>query len=309
MDTQVYAHIIAIAQYGNIAQAAEHLFLSRSTLSRQLLVAEKELGFEIFKRVNNGLVLTTEGIAFLDMATRIIEEEKEGMSRLSDITRKFNTTIKVGLPSNRSDFFMPQVMERLRRMYPNSRVDGLFASGKELAAALSDGRIDLAVSSDNWLNSAAGFECTELIREEYLVLVSANHPLAGRAGIGPDGRREPCRLSWFRSDLWAFDTPGASSRAVCEQAFLKAGIQPEVLIDNCKYSLLYRLVAKGLCNTLALETYLPLYEKEIAAFSLEEPVFANQVIAMRKGYRPNRVEKDFAAIISEVYRGGVLTES
>ena len=306
MDTLVYAHIIAIAQYGNIAQAAEHLFLSRSTLSRQLLVAEKELGFEIFKRISNGLVLTTEGIAFLDMATRIIEEEKDGMSRLSDITRKFNTTIRVGLPANRSDYFMPAVMEDLHKQYPLSRVEAYFASGRDLAQALSEGRIDFAVSSDNWLNTAAGFDCTELIREEYLVLISRRHPMAERAGLEEDGLHKKCKLSWFRKDLWAFDTPGASSRAVCEKAFLKAGIQPEVLLDNCKYSLLYRMVARALCNTIALDTYLPLYENEIAAFSLEDRVFAHQVIAFRKGYRPNKVEQAFAAVIEAYYRGGML---
>lgn len=54
-------YFIAVAQTGSLRKAAEQLFISVSAVHRQIVLAEQELGIQLFERLNHGLRLTLAG--------------------------------------------------------------------------------------------------------------------------------------------------------------------------------------------------------------------------------------------------------
>ena len=73
MDIRVLRYFLAVAREQSFSQAAERLYLSQPTLSRQLKELEDELGKQLFVRGNKGVTLTEEGMMLRKRAEEIIE--------------------------------------------------------------------------------------------------------------------------------------------------------------------------------------------------------------------------------------------
>lgn len=67
-------YVVEINRCGSINKAAHNLFISQSNLSKAIKNLEQMLGYAIFSRSSDGIVLTAEGELFLKSAKSILEE-------------------------------------------------------------------------------------------------------------------------------------------------------------------------------------------------------------------------------------------
>ncbi|MBQ2106832.1 MAG: LysR family transcriptional regulator, partial [Lachnospiraceae bacterium] len=67
-------NVIAIADTGSMNEAAKQLYIAQPSLSQSVRELEKEIGVELFRRGNRGVVLTLEGEEFLSYARQVIEQ-------------------------------------------------------------------------------------------------------------------------------------------------------------------------------------------------------------------------------------------
>lgn len=81
MRLEQLSEIIEIANTGSFSGAARNLFVSQPNLSRSVKKLEQELGFEIFVRKSDGVILTEKGISLIERA-RVIECECQQLSEL-----------------------------------------------------------------------------------------------------------------------------------------------------------------------------------------------------------------------------------
>ena len=63
MELRTLKYFLAVAQEGNITNAAKRLHVTQPTLSRQLADLEKELGRQLYTRGHGGVELTERDIA------------------------------------------------------------------------------------------------------------------------------------------------------------------------------------------------------------------------------------------------------
>jgi DNA-binding transcriptional LysR family regulator len=64
MNLETLHYFQYIAKYKNITRAAKHFYISQSTLSRNIMLLEKELGVQLFERNNKQIELTEAGKVF-----------------------------------------------------------------------------------------------------------------------------------------------------------------------------------------------------------------------------------------------------
>ena len=67
---------VAVADAGGFAEAAEQLFTTQSTVSKQIQSLEKELGVTLFDRTGRRAALSPAGRALLPHARRLLREEQ-----------------------------------------------------------------------------------------------------------------------------------------------------------------------------------------------------------------------------------------
>jgi DNA-binding transcriptional LysR family regulator len=70
-------YIVAIAETGNFTRAANRLFLTQPSLSRQIKDVEDDIGFPIFLRHRKGVDITPAGQLVVSYAHEALEERAE----------------------------------------------------------------------------------------------------------------------------------------------------------------------------------------------------------------------------------------
>lgn len=74
MTLQQLRYIVAVAETGNITEAAKRLFISQPSLTNAIRELEKEMQITIFNRTNKGVTVSNEGDLFLSYARQVLEQ-------------------------------------------------------------------------------------------------------------------------------------------------------------------------------------------------------------------------------------------
>lgn len=74
MTLQQLRYIVAVAETGNITEAAKRLFISQPSLTNAIHELEKEMQITIFNRTNKGVSISNEGDIFLSYARQVLEQ-------------------------------------------------------------------------------------------------------------------------------------------------------------------------------------------------------------------------------------------
>lgn len=82
MELQQLKYFKAVAEIGKISDAAESLFISAPALSTSISRLEKELGFTLFDRTNNKIVLNQQGQIFLKYVNRMFSTLDSAMQEI-----------------------------------------------------------------------------------------------------------------------------------------------------------------------------------------------------------------------------------
>ena len=97
MDLKQLEYIAAIEKYGNITSAAEHVFVTPSALTQQLLRLESNLGTQLFIRNRHKMIPTKEGTIYLNGVHQILRIKQETYDEIQQASEK--ATYHIGLTS------------------------------------------------------------------------------------------------------------------------------------------------------------------------------------------------------------------
>ena len=90
-------YVIAISQANSMNEAARQLFISQPSLSASLKDLEEEIGIELFRRTNRGVMVTPEGEEFLGYARQVVEQYQLMDARYvekKEIKKKFSVSMQ-----------------------------------------------------------------------------------------------------------------------------------------------------------------------------------------------------------------------
>jgi DNA-binding transcriptional LysR family regulator len=195
-------YFVAVAERGNVSQAALDLHLSQSALSEALRKLELELGVELLERSSRGVALTPAGDALLARARTAIEHFDGALEAARGRTGR----LRVGFEAAGAGRLSTQSRARLIARFPHVRVEPRrFDWGGEVAA-LRDGECDVAFV---WLPAdLTGLRSEIVAAEPRFAGLGIQHRLAGRGTLRVDELNdEP--IMWTRRaprywiDWWA----------------------------------------------------------------------------------------------------------
>lgn len=184
MELRVLRYFLAVAREQNITAAAERLYLSQPTLSKQLMDLEKELGKKLFVRGNRKITLTEEGEFLRRHAQEIIDlaDKTESAFRQSD--ENITGDIYIGCAETEGMRILIKVMKRLQVLYPDIHYHTYSGNDEDVADRLDKGLVDFGLFVGN----------TNLDKYDYLklpyydtwgLLMRKDHPLAEKPSITP----------------------------------------------------------------------------------------------------------------------------
>lgn len=96
MNLKHLEYFVAVAKYGSINKAAQALYISQPHLSHIIKDMEDDIGFELFLRTKQGVVLTTSGARFLKHSNAIMQE-MEGLKQIAKKSKRRTDTLSISM--------------------------------------------------------------------------------------------------------------------------------------------------------------------------------------------------------------------
>lgn len=100
MDIKTLKYFQYIAKYKNITQAAKHLYVSQSTLSRHIMALENELGVKLFERNNKVVSLTEAGKSIYSASDALIHHMDSVIDNAVKISKGHSGILKIATVKN-----------------------------------------------------------------------------------------------------------------------------------------------------------------------------------------------------------------
>ena len=275
MDIRVLRYFLAVVREENISRAAEMLYITQPTLSRQLQELEKELDTKLFIQGKTKITLTDSGMLLRRRAEELVEladkTEREFLYKEENISG----TVSIGCGEALAVKSLSEIIVAFSKEYPDVRFELYTGTADHIKEQIDHGILDLGL-----LMEPIEIEKYEYIRlsqtERWGVLFRSDSPLCEKENVTVEDIKNiplilPRRLgsqsvlrSWFGDNFDELNIVATGN-----------------LVGNVA-----RLVLQGLGSSLTIEGSVDIYENAQLRFCPLTPELTNTSVVVWKKYQP-----------------------
>ncbi|WP_225868982.1 MULTISPECIES: LysR family transcriptional regulator [unclassified Nocardioides] len=232
-----------LSRRGTLAEVAEALHQSPSSVSQALTQLEREVGVPLLEKAGRRVRLTPAAEILVDHTAVILQRLELAASEVATQDHRASGTVRVAVFQSAASAFMPQMLTELAARHPRLRVT---MSQREPEQALYE----------TWMR-------------EFDLVVAEEYP-GHAARLYPDLDREPLTTDLLRlavppsgdpwssvrsvadaADLpWTMEPAGTASRHWAEQLCRQAGFEPDVRFETDDLEAQIALIESG--NAVAI---------------------------------------------------------
>ena len=177
----------AVAAEKNFTKAAEVLYLSQPSLSKQIKTLEKNLDILLINRENNKISLTENGKVFLQYSERILALCEESCRALIDLKNGDRGNLTVGASQTIGTYLMPRVLALFAQNYPQIDLKVQVNSTRLIANNVLNREIDIAVVGGEIPNELKkNLTIKDFVEDELSLIISKSHPFAKKKKINKE---------------------------------------------------------------------------------------------------------------------------
>jgi LysR family transcriptional regulator for metE and metH len=175
--------LVTVAEEGSVTEAGKRLHLTQSALSHQLRDAEEKLGTALFLRLGRKMVLTPAGDRLIACARRVLDELRNTEVQIERLNGNSRGVIRLSTECYTCYHWLPPVLQKFHGKYSKVEVNIDASATSDPAAALLEGKLDVAIISTPPRN--ATLRATPMFEDEMMVVMSPKHRLAAANQVRP----------------------------------------------------------------------------------------------------------------------------
>lgn len=176
-----FRYFIAAAASGQFSSAAVAEHVSQSAITSAVQSLERQLKVRLFERLPHGVVLTPEGQVFFHHARHVMDSVNDAMRHASLLPQSTKGTIRLAATYTVLGYFLPDLLSRFKRSYPQVEIDLVDMDRASLESALAEQSIDLGIGLLSNIEKQEHYGHRLLVRSRRRVWAGASHPLARQA--------------------------------------------------------------------------------------------------------------------------------
>ena len=189
MNLQQLSYLVALDTHGQFGLAADSCFVTQPALSVQVQKLEEELGVLLFDRTKKGAEPTAIGAKVIAQARRVLREAQQLRELVQAEKGEVVGELRLGVIPTLAPYLVPRFLVGLTTAYPALRVRVQELRSEEIMQQLKDHRLDVGLLvtplDDRQLREVP------VLDEPFLLLASADHPLAAQATVVPADLKAP----------------------------------------------------------------------------------------------------------------------
>lgn len=187
MTTAQMQYFLIAAERLNFTAAAEQLYITQPSLSRQIAAIEDELGVKLFDRANNIVKLTNAGKTLYNRLTGLYSDYQTIVKEVRDVSSGSHGHLNLAILE---DQYMPdRLTDSIRSLlqeYPRSEINIVRRESRALFSGLLDGSLDAGLMLVYDAFSDYGFHYLELVRAPALLAINRDLSEARREQLTMD---------------------------------------------------------------------------------------------------------------------------
>ncbi|MFJ4285502.1 LysR family transcriptional regulator [Paenarthrobacter nicotinovorans] len=282
-------YFATVARLGSMTAAARELLVSQSAISAAIAQLEKELDVQLLLRQHaRGLTLTGVGERFYRETVELLAQSVALSDLAADAGHHYSGELNIGCFTTLGPIEMPRILARLEAAHPGIRPRVSEDEQRKLQDALRTGRCEIALMYRYRLDPDIASRRAGLAPP--YVLVSADHPLAGRGTV---------RLAELAHEpMILLDLP--DSRDYLASVVASANVTPRIGPMSAGFESVRVMVARGL--GYAILNQRPAHDvtysgRKVVMLGIEDSVPPMEiVVAWLKGVRLSGRAKAFIRI-------------
>ena len=178
-DLSLFRHIV---EAGSITHGAERAHLALAAASTRIRKMELAFGTELLVRGRQGVTPTQAGRTLLQHARGILAQSERLQEDLSPYARGLAGQVRVLSNTNALTEFLPETLSSFLTKYPDISVDLEERLSDEIVGLIAEGSGDLGIVAGTV--DFGGLQTFPFRSDRFVLVVSKQHPLAGREHIG-----------------------------------------------------------------------------------------------------------------------------
>lgn len=268
-------YFLAIIEYGGFSVAAEEMYISQSSLSKQIKSLECELGMDLFVRAKHKITLTSGGELFLKHA-KAINKEYEIMNKEINnfLKHDISSTIALGVLPLIQDYHITKQLSVFQKNVRNIQINITEADQQDILNLLDSRKLDLAILRLDYLNSNQ-YEFLPM-REDNLVFVCSKKQ-------AKQLKKLPVTTKMLSDFPLIMLNEKSDIAKLCSEQFSRENFTPNISLTAGRHLYLLSLVADDLGvtmlpkNMVNTETF-----PNLVCYPLEKTVTTRLGIVRRK---------------------------
>lgn len=272
-------------------RAAESLAVAQPALSRQVAQLEEALGAKLLERTRRRVELTAAGRQLLERVEPLLRSLAAVGPELAALGGGRAGQVRIGFTGLAMATVLPGILRECQRSYPGIRLELNESPTATQMEGLRQGAIGCGFFHPD--GPLPGLGTRELLRERNGVLLSADHPLAGRSRL---------RLGDLAETPFVL-FPRAHNPAFHDQvwgAFAAAGLRPRVVEEVWPRSNAIGLVRAGLGATFMPPSEARQLPVEVAFRKLTGPAPESRLVAGWREDDEDPALRSFLGVLARV---------
>lgn len=140
-----FRYFIAAATTGQFSTAAIAEHVSQSAITNAVQSLERRLKLKLFERLPHGVSLTPEGQVFFHHALHVMDAVNDALNHATLKPQAMEGTIRLAATYTVLGYFLPDLLSRYKRSYPNVEIDLIDMERRQLERAVREGNVDLGI--------------------------------------------------------------------------------------------------------------------------------------------------------------------
>ncbi len=165
----------AVAQMGNLAEAADRLGRTQAAVSMSLKNLERDLGVSLFSGERKN-TLSPVGAQIYTMAKQQIRHFDAGMRQIEAAARSPTGMLRIAAVPSIGNQVFADIAKAIQHEFPEMHLDLRDEDSARIYDDLIDGRIDMGIASN--LPPIQGVSSQTLLTDRFGLICHKDHPLA-----------------------------------------------------------------------------------------------------------------------------------
>lgn len=288
MEINHVRSFLAVVNTGSFSAAADEHYTTQSSISKQIIALEKELGVQLFDRSKRKIALTEAGETFLKYARNLNADYQSMLAELSRYKTTPNFSI-IAIPVI-AQYGIITHLARFKNAYPKLNFTLDEREAALILPALDNRQYDLAFIRDYALDREI-HSFLEIARDKLQVVVSKNHHLAGRKSVA---------LAELADENFIMFDKGTIIHELMLDACRRAGFEPRIFYASLRIESILGLVASNSGIALMMEKILAYHQPaDLVAIPLQETIESNLVLTWLKNKKLTQPARVFIEFIQK----------